>query len=154
MMPAPRSCWPPPRGAVAPGPPLPTGIVGYNISLDAKSDLMTVTRGSDGGDTVLGSFNLSTLENGLVRGAWNIVRALLETQADGSLSVRVWFNPIYGETGFVGNASDATRVPLPLPPRLSLLDSSPLPPGGLAVGAGAFAARVDYASILPPAAFY
>lgn len=142
---------------VAPGPPLPGRIAGYNVTLDAASNLMTVSRddGSGAPAATLGVFNLTTLENGLVRGAWNIVRALLETSAaDGSLGIRVWFNPMLPETGFVGNASDATRVPLPLPPRLALVDKAPLAPGGMALCAGAWEARIDYASILPAATFY
>jgi len=143
--------------AALPGPPLPSAIRGYNVTLDAASNLMTVSRddGSGAAARVLGMFDLRSLENGLVLGAWNIVRVLLETSAtDGSLHVRVWFNPMFPETGFIGNASDATRVPLPLPPRLSLTDAAPLPPGGLALAAGGGQARVDYASVLPVAAFY
>jgi len=143
--------------AVPPGPPLPGGVRGYNVTLDAATNTMTVSRddGSGAPARVIGAFNLRSLENGLVLGAWNILRVLLETNStDDSLNFRVYFNPMFPETGFVGNASDATRVPLPLPPRLSLVDAAPLPPGGMALAAGAGQARVDYASILPVAAFY
>ena len=142
---------------VPPGPPLPAGVAGYNITLDSASNLMTVSRddGSGASARELGSFDLRSLENGLVLGAWNIVRVLLETSAaDTSLHVRVWFNPMFPETGFVSNSSDAGRVPLPLPPRLSLVDPAPLPPGGMLLAAGGSRALVDYASILPVAAFY
>ena len=130
---------------------------GYNVTLDSPTQTMSVLRddGSGAAAHVLGSFDLASLENGLVLSAWNILRVLLETSAaDGSLSIRVWFNPMFPETGFVGNASDASRVPLPLPPRLSLADAAPLPAGGMAIAAGGGKALVDYASILPVAAFY
>ena len=143
--------------SVPPGPPLPLGVRGYNITLDSATQLMTVLRddGSGAPARMLGSFDLASLENGLVLGAWNILRVLLETNAaDASLSIRVWFNPMFPETGFVGNASDATRVPLPLPPRLSLTDAAPLQAGGMVIAAGGGQARADYASILPVSAFY
>ena len=85
-----------------PGPPLPARVRGYNISLDTASDRMTLSRddGSGAPPAVLGAFDLTTLENGLVRGAWNILRVLLETDAaSGTLSISVFFNPMLPETG-------------------------------------------------------
>ncbi len=129
---------------------------------------------------LLGSFNLSTLENGLVLGAWNMLRVVVEDGAavegldgdddgDGggastsggrnsgnTTRVRVFFNPMFPETGFVGNATaDAGRVPLPLPARIDVVDKSgpPLPPGGMVIAAGTYEARVDYAAALPASVF-
>ncbi len=90
-------------------------------------------------------------------GAWNMLRVVVEDAGDrASTRVRVFFNPMFPETGFVGNATaDAGRVPLPLPPRIDVVDRSgpPLPPGGMAVTAGTYAARLDYASALPAGVF-
>lgn len=88
--------------AQPPGPPLPSGVRGYNVTLDSATQRMTVLRddGSGAPARLLGSFDLTSLENGLVLGAWNIVRVLLETSAvDNSLSIRIWFNPMFPETG-------------------------------------------------------
>ena len=109
-----------------------------------------------GGGKVLGTFDLSTLaNNGCLPGAWNILRVVVSAQ---SQTASVWFNPVYGETGFVGDASDATRIPRPLPPRIHAQL-----PRGASLGAAADAApvtlrsstegtRVDYVSVLPASA--
>jgi hypothetical protein len=176
-----------------PGPPALDTIAGYHVVVASSAegdgggggDTLEVYRvnhtAAGSGDTsaaaaaaaagpvpaplLLGSFNLSTLENGLVLGAWNMLRVVVEDQqettADGanasmSTRIRVFFNPMFPETGFVGNATaDAWRVPLPLPPRIDVVDRSgpPLPPGGMAISAGNLQARVDYASALPASVF-
>merc|ERR1711920_774033 len=102
----------------------------------------------DGDIRTLGQFDLASLENSFVLEAWNILRALVVTTHDG-VRISVWFNPMFPETGFVGNSSDAERVPKPLPPRLVLIDSVPLPPGELALTAGHRDSMVDYVSALP-----
>lgn len=141
--------------APRPGPPLPGGIDGYNFTLSSTENLLIASRQSGGHATQLGAFNTSTLENGLVRGAWNLLRVLLVTQADGSLTLRVWLNPMLPETGFTGDpALDSVRTPLPLPERLVLVDANPLPAGGIAVAAGGSAGtQVDYVSALPASVF-
>ena len=65
------------------------------------------------------------------------------------VSLTVWFNPMFEDTGFVGNSTDAERIPTPLPPRLSLTHTPALVPGGVAVVALTNATRVDYISVLP-----
>jgi len=138
--------------AAAPGPPLPRGVGGYNVTLDARTNTLTVARCASGGVcTTMGVFDTTTLENGIVLGAWNMLRVLLETDgASGALSLRVFFNPTVPETGFTGvPADDAARVPRSLPPRLALIDAAPLPSGGLLVAAGGADARIDYVSALP-----
>ena len=133
-----------------PGPPLPDGIDGYNFTLDTNTDLLIVTRQLSGTVTKLGDFNLTSLENGLVRGAWNILRILLVTNVDETLTIKVFFNPMYPETGFTGNPDvDATIIPKTIPPRLVLQDTDPLPSGGLGIACGGSNLRVDYFSALP-----
>jgi hypothetical protein len=118
---------------------------------------LSLTRVPSGGGaaTLLGSFDLSSIENGVVDG-WSIVRVAM--RSDGSIDV--WLNPSFPEFGFVGNSSDAQRIPHAPAPRISAKDASPLPPGGLAIASGnappalaaaASAARVDYVSVLPVA---
>jgi hypothetical protein len=141
--------------APRPGLPLPGDIDGYNFTLSSSENLLIASRQSGGSVTRLGAFNTSTLENGIVRSAWNLLRVLLVTESDGSLSMRVWFNPMLPETGFTGvPADDAVRTPLPLPERLVLVDADPLPAGGIAVAAGGVAGtQVDYVSALPASVF-
>jgi len=137
-----------------PGPPLPNDIDGYNFTLDTNVDLLIVSKQISGTITKLGEFNLTILENGLVRGAWNIMRVLLVTDTDNVLTIKVFFNPMYTETGFTGNPdTDALLIPLPIPPRLIIQDTSPLPPGGLMIASGGSELRVDYFSALPTSAF-
>ena len=70
-----------------------------------------------------------------------------------SLKIEVYFNPSVKETGFVGNSSDAGRVFTPPPPRISVVDPSPLVGGGLALAAGGEDARFDYIAALPASVF-
>jgi hypothetical protein len=98
--------------AQPPGPPLPSNVRGYNITLDSTTQRMSVLRddGSGAPARVLGSFDLTSLENGLVLGAWNIIRVLLETSSvDASLSIRIWFNPMFPETGEAEPSRHARR---------------------------------------------
>ena len=59
------------------------------------------------------------------------------------------------ETGFTGDPlQDSLRTPLPLPERLVLVDTDPLPAGGIAVAAGGTeGTQVDYVSALPASVF-
>jgi hypothetical protein len=135
-----------------PGPPLPSNVDGYNVTIDAASSLLSVSRCANAGVcTDLGSVNVSAFEPGLVLNAWNLLRFVLETDSTtGSLRIRVWFNPTVPETGFTGDpVIDASLTPKPLPPRLTVTDSSPLPAGGIVLCAGGEEARVDYVSALP-----
>ena len=137
-----------------PGPPLPNNIDGYNFTLDTNSDFLIVSKQTLGTTTKLGEFNLTSLENGLVRGAWNILRVLLITDANNDLSISVYFNPMYPETGMTGDPYvDAVLIPKPIPPRLVIQDKTPLPPGGIMVASGGSELRVDYISALPTSAF-
>lgn len=66
---------------------------------------------------------------------------------------QVWLNPMFRETGFVGDPySDCVREPLRLPPRIAVIDgaSPPMPAGGVVVAAGGAGVLVDYVSALPP----
>lgn len=135
-----------------PGPSAPT-IDGYAVTLDAVSSSLTVSRTTAGSPVVLDSFNVSSLDNGLILGAWNVVRVLITTSLEGSAVINVWLNPMFGETGFVGNPNtDSARTPWSLPPRISVVDvtSPTLPAGGVAISAGGAAVFVDYASVLQP----
>lgn len=129
-----------------PGPPLPEVDSGLQLLVNASSEMLLLVRndGKVGDREVLGTFDLSTLENGLVFDAWNMLRVLL----DGP-HITVWFNPMFPETGFVGNISDAERTPKALPPRISVIDSQPLSPGAVIVSAGHRPTRIDYVSALP-----
>lgn len=146
-----------------PGPPAPDAITGYHVvvtSSPGNNDTLALYRVDDPASapgTLLATFNLSSLENGLVLGAWNVIRVLMEDSADGtSTAISVFFNPMFPETGFVGNGTaDAAKVPLPLPPRIAVVDRATplLAPGGMAVTAGGSAARLDYVSALPASVF-
>ena len=99
---------------------------------------------------VLGLFPLTSLENGLVLEAWNLLRVVAaENESRNILTLSVYFNPMFPETGFVGNSSDAFRIPVRLAPRLAVQDPSPLAPGSILVLAGGKEARMDYISALP-----
>ena len=50
---------------------------------------------------------------------------------------------------FVGNSSDAMRVPKKLPARLVVTDKEPLPPGELMITAGSRDTMIDYVAALP-----
>jgi len=102
---------------------------------------------------VLGRFDLSALENGVVIGAWNMLRLVVKSNGG---SIAVWFNPMYKETGMKGDAEDYKRVPTPLPPRIAVVDPKPLAVGHaafLAITAGVSDVRVDYTSALPANVF-
>lgn len=128
-------------------PPQPMPIVsGYVVSANYSCSLLSLVRVSENGSALLlGSFNLSSIENGLVNG-WNLIRVAMH--ADGTLDV--YFNPMFQDTGFVGNSTDAGRIPHAIKPRISVIDSQPLPSSrNLAIAATGPSIRVDYISILP-----
>ena len=137
--------------AVPPGPPLPALARGYSIVLNASDSTLGVVRVAGGAGVVLGTFPLSSLENGLVLGAWNMLRVVVGAAAAGenALTLSVFFNPMWTETGFVGNSSDAFRTPVTLAPRLVVRDNAPLAPGAIAIQAGGREARADYIAALP-----
>lgn len=85
----------------------------------------------------MGTFDLSTLENGAVFDAWNMLRIRVQESATSArmpgATISVWFNPMFSETGFVGNFSDAHRTPTPLQPRLIVHDDSPISSTGTGV---------------------
>jgi hypothetical protein len=142
------------KAAAPPGPPLPALARGYSIVLNASDSTLGVVRVAAGGaGVVLGTFPLSSLENGLVLGAWNMLRvvAVVVAAAGGgdALTLSVFFNPMYPETGFAGNSSDAFRTPVKLAPRLMVRDDDPLAPGAIALLAGGREARADYIAALP-----
>ena len=165
-------CWLKPRscagtesyaGATAgflprpPGPPLPL-LAGYLVAANfsAAPPLLTLSRSAGGGGApaLLGSFDLSSIENGVVDG-WSLLRVLMRAAPGGGVALDVFFNPSVKETGFVGNSSDAGRTFHAPPPRISVVDASPPPAAGagLAIAAGGADAAVDYVSVLPASVF-
>ena len=61
-------------------------------------------RDPQGGIVTLGTFDLTTLENGLVLEAWNILRTLVDTVQTSSgliegVQISVWFNPCVEPAG-------------------------------------------------------
>ena len=70
------------------GPPAPS-IDGYAVTLDASSASLSLARVSGSLPTPLASFNISTLDNGLVIGAWNMLRVLVQTTDEGSVVIQV-----------------------------------------------------------------
>jgi hypothetical protein len=56
---------------------------------------------------------------------------------------------MFPETGFVGDSSDAARVPRKLPPRLVVKDKNPLGPGELMATAGMRDTMIDYIAAMP-----
>ena len=131
-----------------PGPPAPR-LGGYAAVVNGST--LTVERQAGAAaapSSVLARFDLSTLENGVVVGAWNMLRLLVQPGG----AVTVWFNPMFPETGFQGTADDHARLPKPLPPRIAVVDADPLPHAAasyLAMAAGVSQVRVDYVSALP-----
>ena len=101
----PRPIIPPPAPPPPLGPPSPHNVSGYHVVLvGASKSLVVERRDASGGIVTLGKFDLSTLENGLVLEAWNILRALVETVENSSgeiegVKLSVWFNPMFPETG-------------------------------------------------------
>jgi len=170
-----RPVIPPPPPPPPHGPNSPHNISGYHIVIvGATKTLLVEKRQVVAGKHVVQvlspKFDLATLENGLVLEAWNILRVTTtwstdNTAADSNggddavlatetvphrrLCINVWFNPMFKETGFVGNSSDAGRTPQQLPPRLTVFDSAPLPVGEMYLTAGGRDSKVDYASVLP-----
>ena len=136
------------RPLVPPGPPAPR-LGGYAAVVNGST--LTVERQAGAAaapSSVLARFDLSTLENGVVVGAWNMLRLLVQPGG----AVTVWFNPMFPETGFQGTADDHARLPKPLPPRIAVVDADPLPHAAasyLAMAAGVSQVRVDYVSALP-----
>ena len=181
-----RPIIPPPPPPPPAGLPSPHNVSGYHVVLiGATKTLAVERRDPQGGIKLLGAFDLSTLENGLVLEAWNILRTVVETLESNSgaiegVQVSVWFNPcvtgdlsvlshellcvatspsllitvyvalrMLPETGFVGNSSDASRVPRKLPARLVVKDKDPLGPGEMIVTAGARDTMIDYIAAMP-----
>ena len=137
--------------AQPPGPPAPA-LDGYVVSVNFSASLLSLRRRAGGADTLLGSFDLASLENGVVDG-WSMLRVLAREVGGASLGLQVFWNPSVKETGFVGNSSDAGRVFTPPPPRISAEDPSPLGGAGLAIAAGGEDARIDYVAALPASVF-
>jgi hypothetical protein len=97
-----------------------------------------------GGRTVLGSFDMSTLDCGLQTGAWNMLRVV----ANGT-RLSVWANPMFNES--------LTPAGIAGTPRITLTDAT-FPSGGgvslVAVGPqGDGPAFFDYVGVLPLAAW-
>ena len=64
---------------------------------------------------------------------------MIATRTPESLTCNSW----------IGDGSDRFREPLPLPPRLHVVDAAPLPAGVVVVDDGAARALADGASLLP-----
>jgi hypothetical protein len=129
-----------------PTPPQPIPILsGYVVSANYSNSSLSLFRVSETGNMVLlGDFNISSIENGLVNG-WNIIRIAMYING----TINVYMNPTFKDTGFVGNSSDAQRIPHAIMPRISVVDSTLLSPGGLAIASTGSSAKVDYISVLP-----
>lgn len=95
-----RPITPPPP---PPGLPSPQNVSGYHVVLvGGTKSLVVERRDPQGGIVTLGTFDLRTLENGLVLEAWNILRAVVETVENTSgaiegVQISVWFNPCVHE---------------------------------------------------------
>ena len=139
-----------------PGPPERDDVAGYLVTVSADAASLTVRRRAEPGGAaeLLGSASLAppARPNGVVLGAWSLLRVLLETEG-GAVQLRAWWNPAFTDTGFIGEPEDLGRTPLPIAPLVSVSDAAPLPAGGVAILAGGAAMRVDYASALPASVF-
>lgn len=124
---------------------------GYAVSVDVDKKTLCVDRVSGGTPTRLGyCFDLAKRENGVGIGCFNLLRVVLQTTANGDTTVSVWLNVLFSDSGFVGNSSDAGRVPHAPAPLLRLVDTAGLPAGGLLVATHGAELRVDYLSALSP----
>lgn len=124
---------------------------GYAVRVDADAKELWVERVSGGSAAPLGErFDLSTRENGVGVDCFNLLRVVIHGDNGGhGTTVHVWFNVLFSDAGFVGDASDAERVPLPPAALISVSDPVSLPPGGLSVTASGAELRVDYLTALP-----
>ena len=102
-----RPIIPPPPPPPPPGPPSPHNVSGYHVVLIGATKTLAVERRDlQGGIELLGTFDLTTLENGLVLEAWNILRVVVETLVSNSgviegVQISVWFNPCVTEDSIV-----------------------------------------------------
>jgi hypothetical protein len=145
------------RGAAPPGPPEPRDAFasGYFVSVDAAVRTLALLRLEGGGapTPLAAPVDLGQRQNGLVLGAWALVRVLAATRPDGGLALSVWWSPMFLDTGFAGQPEDVSREPLPIAPLIAAVDPAPLPSGGAALVAGGDVLRVDYFSALPTGVF-
>jgi len=125
----------------------------------ANSSLSLLRSGTHEGEQVLSTFNISTLDNGIVIGAWNMVRMrFLDNRAE------VWFNPMYPEVFPEGvpMPGEPPKPIRPMPPRIQLdlgNASSALSSDNerfsyrVDVVAERGDANLDYMSVLPPVVY-
>ena len=131
-----------------PPPPPPPALGGYIVALNSSASppALTLARAAPGGGApaLLGAFDLASLDNGVVDG-WSLLRVVLRRSG----AIDVYLNVALRDTGFEGNAGDATRVPHAPAPRIAAVDPAPLGGSGLAIVARGAPARVEYVGVLP-----
>ena len=95
-----RPVVPPPPPPPPPGPPSPDGLGGYHVVIVGAKKLLVVERrllptdrrSGAGKVETLGTFDISTLENGLVLEAWNVLRVITTTHEVRALLARLYFH--------------------------------------------------------------
>ena len=117
---------------------------GYYVGVNVAAKLLTVKRWTPNVSPVLGSFDLSKRENGLVMNGWNLLRVAIV----GNVTT-VWFNPTHEDA-----ISPETGKPQSMQPLIICKDDNPNDPeqiasGGLALVAIGADMKVDYISLLP-----
>lgn len=124
---------------------------GYAVTIDAATRLLRVERVEGGAASPLGAaYNLSSRENGLCVGCYNLLRVEVARAPSGGARVAVWLNVMFSDSGWAGNASDARVAPRAPAPLIAAVDNAPaLPAGGVSVAAGEAPLRVDYVAALP-----
>mmetsp|Transcript_59168 Transcript_59168/g.127457 ORF Transcript_59168/g.127457 Transcript_59168/m.127457 type:complete len:455 (+) Transcript_59168:53-1417(+) len=112
------------------------------LSLQLNSTMLQLSEGAE----LLGEFDVSKLEGGLVLESWNMLRLRVK---DGK--VQVWFNPQFPDvTGASVPPGDLGPIKA-MPPRIEAVSASHgRTEGNLSVVALLGDFRVDYLSVLPP----
>lgn len=129
----------------------------YSVIIDAAARTLVL---ADSSGRSLQSFNVSSVENGLVVGAWNMLRVRVAKPAESdepdNERVQVWINPTFGDVFPNGPhlpGGSLKRI-VPMPPRIDTVARAPSSGQSASACASVSAEQgsvdLDYLSILPP----
>eukprot|EP00117_Sycon_ciliatum_P003845 scpid46271/ scgid8468/ len=116
---------------------------GYYVGVDVPSRTLSVARWTPNMSPVLGTYDLSKRENGLIVNGWNLLRVAIVGN-----KTSVWFNPAHSD------ATGEDGTPQPIKPLIVAVDDNPDDPEQIASGDLALVTlddnmKVDYISLLP-----
>ena len=121
-----------------------SSFAGYYVGVNVRTKMLTVERWTPNISPVLGSYDLSKRENGLIMNGWNLLRVAIV----GNVTT-VWFNPSYPDS-----VTPETGKPRRIEPLIICKDDDPRDPEQIASGDLALVAvgadmKADYISLLP-----